>query len=388
MVKRSHGIEKMSGAALFLIVNLSLGTWAACSRAPDPAVTSPPPKGEAWLSPERLGAAGIVISTVDEQDLGHAVVTGGRVTFDDSRVTHVFAPVNGRVIRVLAQPGQWVERGGALLAMASPDIGQAFADFVKAKADFSAARSEFQRQKELFESHAGAGRDLEAAEDNFRKAQAERERAQEKVSLLAPGSDAQVTQEYLLRAPISGEIIGRNVNPGTEVQGQYSGGTAVELYTIGELNRVWILADVYEVDLPKIERGAQMTAKLVSYPDKIFHGTVDWVSDALDPVSRTAKVRCSVPNPGKELRPEMYATVSIALGVSRVLGVPRSAILRLGDRTVVFVHKGQTATGLLRFELRNVTVPDGADDPVPVTGGLVAGEKVVTAGAIFLAGMI
>src|SRR5262245_50597809 len=104
MVKSGHTIWRISGPAVFLIINLSLGTLAACRRPPDPAVTSPPPKGEAWLSPERLAAAGIVIGTVDEQDLGHAVVTGGRVTFDDSRVTHVFAPVNGRVIRVLAQP--------------------------------------------------------------------------------------------------------------------------------------------------------------------------------------------------------------------------------------------------------------------------------------------
>jgi cobalt-zinc-cadmium efflux system membrane fusion protein len=303
-------------------------------------------------------------------------------------VTHVFAPVNGRVVRVLAQPGQWVERGSALLAMASPDIGQAFSDLVKAKADLTAAQSEFQRQKELVDAHAGARRDLEAAEDNFRKAQAELDRAQQKVSLLAPGSDAQVTQDYLLRAPIAGEIIARNVNPGTEVQGQYSGGTAVELFTIGELDRVWILADVYEVDLPKIKKGATVTVKVISYPDKGFQGTVDWISGALDPVSRTARVRCSIPNPGRELRPEMYATVSILLEESRALGVPRSAVLRLGDRTVVFVEKGPAPGGLLRFEPRNVKIRDGGGDPVAVLEGLAAGDRVVTGGAIFLAGMI
>jgi cobalt-zinc-cadmium efflux system membrane fusion protein len=272
--------------------------------------------------------------------------------------------------------------------MASPDIGQAFSDLVKAKADLAAAQSEFQRQKELFDAHAGARRDLEAAEDNYRKAQAELERAQQKVSLLAPGSDAQVTQDYLLRAPIAGEVIARNINPGTEVQGQYSGGTAVELFTIGELDRVWILADVYEVDLPKVRKGAAVKAKVVSYPDQAFEGTVDWISGALDPVSRTAKVRCSLPNPGRKLRPEMYSTVSIALEGTQALAVPREAVLRLGDRTVVFVEKGQTPKGLLRFELRNVKIRDLGGDHVPVIEGLASGEKVVTAGAIFLAGMI
>jgi cobalt-zinc-cadmium efflux system membrane fusion protein len=378
----------MTRSSAFLVVTLSLATAGACGKAQDPAAANQPPPGEAWLSPERLAKAGIVVSPVGEQAVGNAVVTSGRVTFDDSRVTHVFAPVNGRVLRVLAQPGQWVERGTALLAMASPDIGQAFSDLVKAKADLTASQSEFQRQKELFDAHAGARRDLEAAEDNFRRAQAELDRAQQKILLLAPGSDAQVTQDYLLRAPIAGEVIARNINPGTEVQGQYSGGTAVELFTIGELDRVWILADVYEVDLPKVKRGTTVTAKVVSYPDKEFQGMVDWISGALDPVSRTAKVRCSVPNSGKELRPEMYATVSIALAESRALGVPRSAILRLGDRTVVFVEKGQTPGGLVRFELRNVKLREGGRDPVPVTDGLASGERVVTGGAIFLAGMI
>jgi cobalt-zinc-cadmium efflux system membrane fusion protein len=378
----------MTRPSTLLIITLSLTSAAACGRSQDPTGGSQPPAGEAWLSPERLGKAGIVVSPVGEQLVGNAVVTSGRVTFDDARVTHVFAPVNGRVVRVLAQPGQWVERGSALLAMASPDIGQAFSDLVKAKADLTAAQSEFQRQKELVDAHAGARRDLEAAEDNFRKAQAELDRAQQKVSLLAPGSDAQVTQDYLLRAPIAGEIIARNVNPGTEVQGQYSGGTAVELFTIGELDRVWILADVYEVDLPKIKKGANVTVKVISYPDKGFQGTVDWISGALDPVSRTARVRCSIPNPGRELRPEMYATVSILLEESRALGVPRSAVLRLGDRTVVFVEKGPAPGGLLRFEPRNVRIRDGGGDAVAVLEGLAAGDKVVTGGAIFLAGMI
>ncbi|HWW91821.1 MAG TPA: efflux RND transporter periplasmic adaptor subunit, partial [Vicinamibacteria bacterium] len=168
----------MTRPSTLLIITLSLTGAAACGRSQDPTAGNQPPAGEAWLSPERLGKAGIVVSPVGEQLVGNAVVTSGRVTFDDARVTHVFAPVNGRVVRVLAQPGQWVERGSALLAMASPDIGQAFSDLVKAKADLTAAQSEFQRQKELVDAHAGARRDLEAAEDNFRKAQAELDRAQ------------------------------------------------------------------------------------------------------------------------------------------------------------------------------------------------------------------
>jgi cobalt-zinc-cadmium efflux system membrane fusion protein len=273
--------------------------------------------------------------------------------------------------------------------MASPDIGQAFSDYVKAKADLAAAQSEFQRQKELFEAHAGAQRDLEAAEDNYRKAQAELDRAHQKIVLLAPDAQDRVTQDYVLRAPIAGEVVARTVNPGVEVQGQYSGGTAVELFTIGELDRVWVLADVYEVDLPKIKRGATVMVKVVSYPDKAFRGTVDWISGALDPTSHTSKVRCSIANPDHELRAEMYATAAIGLKAYRRVAVPRSAVLRLGDQSVVFVRKGETPQGALRFERRRVEVREslGAEN-VEVTSGLSSGEEVVTSGAILLVGKV
>jgi cobalt-zinc-cadmium efflux system membrane fusion protein len=376
----------MSRAVMAVLCMLVLSACGSKEAEQDPADQHP--AGEAWLSPERVAQAGIVVNPATEQPIGTAIVTSGRVTFDDSRVTHVFSPVNGRVLEVLAQPGARLERGAPLATLASPDIGQAFSDMVKAEADLAAAQREFARQRELFEAHAGAQRDLEGAENNSRKAQAELDRAKQKVVLLAPNAKNEVTQDYTLRAPIPGEVIARNVNPGAEVQGQYSGGAAIELFTIGELDRVWVVADVYEVDIPKVKKGAVVSVKVVSYPDRSFQGSVDWISGALDPASHTAKVRCSIQNPRRELRPEMYATASIALEDVRALALPRSAILRLGDRTVVFVEKGQTPKGLLEFEPRNVTLRDVGSDFVAVTDGVKAGEKVVTSGAIFLSGML
>jgi cobalt-zinc-cadmium efflux system membrane fusion protein len=350
---------------------------------------APPPEGEARISKDQFQKAAMATKLVAEEDVGDTIVSSGRVTFDDARVTHVFSPVNGRILKVLAQLGERVDRGAPLVVMASPDIGQAFSDYVKAKADLAAAQSEFQRQKELFEAHAGAQRDLESAEDNYRKAQAELDRAHQKIVLLAPDAQDRVTQDYVLRAPIAGEVVARIVNPGVEVQGQYSGGTAVELFTIGEMDRMWVLADVYEVDLPKLKKGATVTVKVVSYPDKAFHGNVDWISGALDPTSHTSKVRCSIANPDHELRAEMYATAAIGLSTHRRVAVPRSAVLRLGDQSVVFVRKGETPQGALRFERRRVEVREslGAEN-MEVTSGLSSGEEVVTSGAILLVGTV
>jgi multidrug efflux pump subunit AcrA (membrane-fusion protein) len=181
----------------------------------------------------------------------------------------------------------------------------------------------------------------------------------------------------------------RGANPGLEVQGQYSGGTTVELFTIGELDRVWVLADVFEMDLPRVKKGTPVSVKAVAYPDKTYAGTVEWISGALDPTSRTAKVRCSIDNPQRELRPEMYGTALLTVDADRKLAIKRSAILLLGEQQVVFVQTGTTPDGQLRFERRPIAVDEsGGVDYVPVIRGVERGEKVVTGGAVLLLGMI
>ncbi|MGZ3429305.1 MAG: efflux RND transporter periplasmic adaptor subunit, partial [Polyangia bacterium] len=264
-----------------------------------------------------------------------------------------------------------------------------FSDLAKAHADMTAAEHDYKRQKELFDAHAASQKDYEAALDNFQKAKAELSRAQKKASLLARGGADSVTQEYTLRAPIDGEVVMRALSPGMEVQGQYSQGSAVQLFTVGELDHVWVVADVYEMDLGRVKKGARVTVRVVSYPNRIFEGIVDYVSGQLDPTTRTAKMRCTIANDNRDLKPEMYATVSVSVAERKALAIPRSAMLRLGDQTVVFVQTGVAPNGLIRFERRPVAVDeDEGGDYLPVTHGLDRGEKIVTAGAILLAGMI
>jgi cobalt-zinc-cadmium efflux system membrane fusion protein len=348
-----------------------------------------PPAGEAWLTPQQVQNAKLVIADVKEQDVGGAVVTPGKVTFDDLRVSHVFSPVTGRVVTIEAQPGQRVKKGATLATIESPDVGNAFSDLAKAHAELTAAEHDYKRQKELFDAHAASQKDYEQSVDNYEKAKAELSRAQKKAQLLRGGGGGSVTQAFALKALIDGEVVARNVSPGMEVVGQYSQGNALELFTIGELDHVWVMADVFEMDLSRVKKGAHATVRVVTYPNRVFEGVVDYVSGQLDPNTRTAKVRCIVANPDRNLKPEMYATVSISVAERKALAIPRSAMLRLGDQTVVFVQTGQAPNGLIRFERRPVAVDeDEGGDYLPVTHGLERDEKIVTSGAILLAGMI
>lgn len=374
----------MMHAALVALLAL-----AACKGTPAPSSSAQPPAGETWIPEQQVTEAGIVVTPLAEDEVGGELTLPGRLAFDDTRVAHAFSPVSGRVVRLVAALGQRVRKGDALAVIESPDLGSAASDLAKARADLVAAQRDYQRMKELFEAHAGAERDYEAAEDRFRQAKAELERTDAKVHLLDANGNGAVTQEYTLRTAIGGDVIARMANPGMEVQGQYSGGSAVELYTVGASDRLWALADVYESDLPRIKLGAPVVVHVVSWPDRAFAGHVDWISGALDPTSRTARIRCVLDNRDGALRPEMYAAVVVSAPGRKALALPRTALFRMGDATVVFVRTGTALDGSVKFVLRPVVVDDeGGVGPVTVLHGVSAGEEVVTAGTALVAGRL
>jgi cobalt-zinc-cadmium efflux system membrane fusion protein len=366
-------VKSRAGIILGAVSLLALGL--GCKK-PLEAVAAAPEitPGEVLLAPDKIAAAGITVQPVEEQPVEDTIVTSGTVTFDDLKVAHVYSPVNGRVTEIYANLGDRVKKGQSLAAIQSPDIGQANADVHKAEADFTAAQHDYTRQKDLEKQHAAATRDVEAAEDRQRQAKAELERAQAKANLLRTGSVNTVTQTYTLASQIDGEVLMRSVSPGIEIQGQYSGGSAVELFTVGEIDHVWALGDVYEVDIPRVKKDAPVAIKVVSYKDKLFEGKVEWVQHVLDPVTRTAKVR--------------FRTVYIHVDQRKALAIPRSAILRMGDTRVVFVQTGTAPDGKTKFQRMPVDVDEyGADNWLPVKHGLEKGMQVVTKGAVLLSEM-
>ena len=374
------------GLLLSTAVAVCAAALTGCPKAAshDSAVAVPP--GEIWLTDAQIAEAKMKIDPLAEQDVDDVIVTSGKVTYDDVRVSHVFSPVSGRITQIFAKPGQRVKKGDGLALLESPDIGIASSDLHKAEADRIAAEHDLERQKDLLAAHATSQRDYEQAEDAYRKAKAEVERAKQKVGLFR-GTAAGVSQAYAIRSEIDGEVISRNVTPGIEVQGQYGGGTAIELFTIGELDRVWILADVYEMDTGRVKVGSSVTMKVFAFPNRTFTTKVEWVSGALDPQTRTTKVRCVLDNADGALKPEMYATLFISVEERRAVAVPRSALVKLGEQMAVFVERDKSPDGRHVF----VKVPVGVDESeggkwVPVSHGLEKGTRIVTEGGILLAG--
>ncbi len=337
-----------------LALCLALGGCKSEIAAPEGA-----PDGELWLPKDAIDKGRARVASAADHQFAQAVIASGRIAFDDARVAHVFSPVNGRIARVLARLGQSVTKGQPLLALVSPDMGSAAADLVKARADLAAARRELTRQKQLAEVRAGSQRDLEAAESAFEKSRAEEGRTAQRARLLRAGSYDAVTQEYVLRSPIDGQVVARSVSPGGEVQGQYSGGSAVELFTIGNVDKVWAIADVAEADLPDVAQGAEVSVSVIAWPGQSWKGRVEWISSALDPALRTARVRCALQNDHGRLKPEMYATLSVARPARTLLGVPAKAVVQVNDLAFVQLATGRvTADGRPIFRRQRVRVAD------------------------------
>jgi cobalt-zinc-cadmium efflux system membrane fusion protein len=366
-----------------IIATLCAAGCAGSAPASAPEKATP---GEVWLTPEQVKDAHIDMETVAERPVGGLVNAAGRVVFDDLRVTHVFSPVTGKITKISAHPGDAVKKGQLLCVVQSPDLGGAIADMAKAKAVLFQTTKDWRRQRELYEVNAASQSVYEVAEAAYRSARAEMERAQRKARLLRGANH--ITQEYHLKSPIDGEVIMRGANPGLEIQGAYAGSTP-ELFTIGKLDRVWVLADVFEMDLPRIKKGAPVTFKVLAYPDERFPGHIEWISGALDPVSRTAKARFTLDNPKRHLRPEMFGTASIMVNPDTKLAIKRSALLLMGEQPVVFAVVGKTPDGKLRFVRRVVAVEEMAGgDYVPVIRGVKKGEQVVIAGGVLLLGKL
>jgi cobalt-zinc-cadmium efflux system membrane fusion protein len=357
---------------------------ASCTphRKGDPSA-APHDTSELWLTADEVAHAQIDVTALDDHTIEDTLRTSGRVAFDDQRVAHVFSPVTGRVARIDAALGSRVEKGSLLAIIQSPDIGQASADLGKADADLIAAEHDYKRKELLLQSNAISAADYEASQDVYLQAKAERTRAQQKAALLNTGASNLGNLGYGLIAPIPGEVIARNLNPGIEVQGQYGGGNAaVELFTIGELDRVWVLADIYERDLARVTVGARVVVDVVAYPDRTFEGNVDWISGTLDPGTRTAKVRCTFDNPDHLLRSEMYATVRIHVTERRALAIPNEAIVESGDQAVAFIKTGLERNGRIQFQRLPILVDEkGCNGLRPVLHGLDKGMMVVTNGA-------
>lgn len=360
------------GFALFAIV-----TAAACSKrtggdkeqADHPAVPATREASDSNLlsvaHPELFPLVAVEARVIADRLRGTCVVTP-----DVNRTVPVNALGGGRVVQVMARLGDAVTKGQTLVLISSPDVMSALGDYRKATADETLAKQQVERARLLFEHGTIAQKDLEAAQNVYQKSQVDVNTSGQRIAML--GGSVQAQSPYIeVKAPISGTIIEQNV---TAAAGVKSPDNAPNLFTIANLSHVWVLCDVYEDELSRVQTGAIATVTLTAFPQRPFHGQITNVSTVLDSASRTAKARIELENPGRIMRQGMFATAEITSRATNTrLVVPTTAVLRQHDADWVFVKIGARA---FRRTLVQAGQADASGLQV-VDGGVRAGQQVV-----------
>ncbi|HEY3841581.1 MAG TPA: efflux RND transporter periplasmic adaptor subunit [Bryobacteraceae bacterium] len=316
--------------------------------APAAASAAPQPPGTIQISPEKQQLIGVKFGTAEYTAVSETLRAVGKIAIDETRVVRVHPKVEGWIDHVNVDfIGAPVKKGDTLLTVYSPEMLASEKEYLLAlKAhdvmpDGDALVKASRKRLELWDLSPAQIDQLEQTHEPI--------------------------QSITVSSPAAGIITARNSFARQRITPE------TELYAITDLSRVWVMADLFENDLPKIHNGQTAIVKMPYAAGGAFTARVDFLQPQVDPQTRTTKVRLEAANPSMTLRPDMFVDVEFAIGGSRQLTVPVDAVLNAGARQTVFIDRGN---GYL--EPRTVETGDQIDDRIVITRGLTAGDRIVT----------
>jgi cobalt-zinc-cadmium efflux system membrane fusion protein len=369
-MKMEWGSGKAASRLAPLVVLVAVLIWGAGCSQETPAAAS---KAPVTVDPDVFSVSDPQLfktAKAETRALPTELTANGTVTPDVTRTIHVTSLGGGRVVDLKVKLGDTVTKGQTLLVISSPELGAAMSDYQKAVADEVLSRKALERSQMLYDRGAVAAKDLETAQDVEDKAKVDVSTAEQHVRVL--GADPAHPSPLIdLRAPVAGTIVEQNV---AGFEGVKSLDNTPNLFTIADLNEVWVVCDVFENDLGTVHLGDSAEIKLNAFGDRVFHGTVADISRVLDPNTRSAKVRIVLGNEDGALRPGMFAVAKFRSRkmTDRVV-VPATAIMRLHDKDWVFRKEG--GNSFRRTVVRaDGLAPDGMQE---IHEGVKPGDEVV-----------
>lgn len=321
------------------------------------------PAGTIRVSPDKQQLIGVTYGQVEASTVGQTIRAVGRVAPDETRIARVQTRIEGWVDRVFVDfTGKLVKQGDPLLTLYSPEMLASQQEYLLAL-----------RSREILRGSSLSS----ARQDGNGLVEASRRRMQ-----LFGLSEAQIEQvertekpitNITINSPVSGYVTEKKAFAKQRVTPE------TELYTIVDLSRVWVMADVFEYEAGSVRAGQRASVTATALPGRSFHATVSYIQPEVNPESRTLRLRLELDNPGLVLKPEMYVAVDLYTGSQRRLTVPVGAVLNTGLRQTVFVDRGN---GFL--EPRRVETGNQFDDRIEILSGLEAGERIVTSGTFLI----
>jgi membrane fusion protein, heavy metal efflux system len=320
---------------------------------------------------EEAPADSLSLFTVGVDHVKNKLSLSGKVSYNQDKITKVFSLVSGHMQDVKSVLGDYVKAGQVLAIIQSGDLADLQQNAVSAKSQLSVAQKNLQVTKDMSDAGLASQKDLVAAQEMVESAKGEVRRVAARQNIL--GSSAST---YYIKAPVSGFIVEKNAQPGMELRSD----DPESLFTISNLDPIWILANVYENDVSKIKLGQEAKITTLSYPDKVYTGRIDKIFNMLDPESKTMKVRVTLSNADFLLKPEMFAKVNLEYGFSEnKLIVPSESIIFDNNKNYVVI-----GTNFKDLKIVPVDVFQKVDDITFLNGGVNSGDKIVKENAYLL----
>ncbi len=309
----------------------------------------------------------------------------GTVDFDEDKTVQISPPYPGRITKLFAKAGDTVARGQALFTIDSPDLLQAESTLLTTAGVLKLTTRVLTRSKELYEAQGLAQKDYDQAVSDQQAAEAAYKAARDAVRIFGK-SETQIDRIINLHrldanmqvlSPLAGVVTARNAAPGTLVQ---PGSTPVP-YAVSNLSTKWLLGNVSEGNMPMMRLGQKADIRLMAYPDRLYQGSITYISSAVDPNTHRGTIRIDVADPKNRLQPQMLATFTVHTGISmRSPAVPYDGVVREGDGTMtVWVTRDRR-----HFSPRIVKIGLRQQGENQILSGLNPGELVATEGALFI----
>lgn len=320
---------------------------------------------------------GVVVAQARKQQLIGTISVTGKVGVNADRIAHVSPRISGKTVSVKASLGDNVAAGQTLATLDSVELGEALGRYHQSRTKLALARSNMERIKTLVEKKIAARKDILQAETDYKNAQTELHTDRERLAMYGVSAsdlkgDSHGRPLLPVRSPISGIITEKHA-----IVGELSDPSR-SLFTVADLSSVWILVDINEKDLAKVHKGQATKVTVGAFPDLKLKGRITYIADLVDEATRTVKARVEVANPGRKLKPEMFATIELELAEDAppVMAVPEDALQDLDGKKVVFVAENDT-----EFAARQVRTGRTAGGMVEIASGLKEGENYAVKGA-------
>lgn len=337
-------------------------------------------EGKVKMTAEIQKQNGVTVAPVKKQRLAGLISATGKVEANADKIAHVSPRISGKIVNVKGSLGDSVAAGQQLATLDSVELGEALSRYHQSKTKLTLAQSNMDRIKTLVEKKIAARKDILQAESDYKTAQTELHTDEERLSLYGVALSELKGDDHKkpllpVRSPIGGIITEKHAIVGELADPSKS------LYTIADLSSVWIVVDINEKDLAKVHRGQAAAVIVGAFPNLKLKGRITYIADLVDQTTRTVKARVEVANPGRKLKPEMFATIELALAADSlpVLAVPEDAVQELDGKKVVFVVEEKD-----EFAARPVQPGRTANGLVEIVSGLKEGENYAVKGSFIL----